>query len=308
MILIFGSLFDEMTELVCARINKKETGYFFVNQEDLNSYRLIWNGGKKTGMVTHRKRIIKLKNVTGIYFRISGIRNTLKLSAKQFGLTKKESELIDNENLSCWMNLVNNFQGTVVNKPAHSLSNESKSYQQILISQAGFLTPKTLVTNDPKELRKFIKECGGKIIFKSGSSIRSVVTEFTKKDLPRIKFLKNCPVMFQELIEGLNIRVHIIGKKIFSTAIQTEAVDYRYAGRNKIRADYYPIKLPQNIARACIRLSETLGLEASGIDLKKTSDGKYYCFEVNPSPGIIAFERMTGQRISEHLIELLSDF
>jgi glutathione synthase/RimK-type ligase-like ATP-grasp enzyme len=43
----------------------------------------------------------------------------------------------------------------------------------------------------------------------------------------------------------------------------------------------------------------------TGIDLKLTPDGEYYCFEVNPSPGFVYYERYTGQPISAALADLL---
>ena len=48
-----------------------------------------------------------------------------------------------------------------------------------------------------------------------------------------------------------------------------------------------------------------LGLVLSGIDLRRTPAGDYYCFEVNPSPGFIFYERATGQPISEAVALLL---
>ena len=43
----------------------------------------------------------------------------------------------------------------------------------------------------------------------------------------------------------------------------------------------------------------------TGIDLKETPDGEYYCFEVNPSPGFLFYEQGTGQPISKALADLL---
>jgi len=44
----------------------------------------------------------------------------------------------------------------------------------------------------------------------------------------------------------------------------------------------------------------------AGIDLKETLDGEYFCFEANPSPGFLFFERATGQPISTALAYLLA--
>lgn len=65
------------------------------------------------------------------------------------------------------------------------------------------------------------------------------------------------------------------------------------------------IKLPDQLAAACLRISSDLGLLHAGIDLKETPGGEWYCLEVNPCPGFIYYERNTGQPISLALAELL---
>ena len=52
-------------------------------------------------------------------------------------------------------------------------------------------------------------------------------------------------------------------------------------------------------------LGERSHLLHAGIDLKETPDGEWCCFEVNPCPGFIFFERHTGQPISLALAEFL---
>jgi len=43
----------------------------------------------------------------------------------------------------------------------------------------------------------------------------------------------------------------------------------------------------------------------SGVDLRRTPDDQYYCFEINPSPGFIFYERAAGQPISEAVAPLV---
>jgi len=63
--------------------------------------------------------------------------------------------------------------------------------------------------------------------------------------------------------------------------------------------------LPGHVAEACLQMAHSLGLILSGIDLRKAPDNQYYCFEINPSPGFIFYERMTGQPISEAVANTL---
>lgn len=303
MILIFGSLYDEMTELVCSRLQQLDFEYFFVDTGKILLNQFTWKvlkGMKPQVLIEIGNRKIQSKDISGIYCRFVNVKGkNLK------GMSKKETSFIYNETLAGYINFINYFSGTVVNRIMHSLSNESKTYQQIQISKSGFLTPKTLVTNDSQKVKQFYESCNKKIIFKSLSSARSIVTKFTSQHFSRMKLLNNCPVQFQELIEGLEIRVHTVGKKVFATAIKSDAIDYRYAGRYKKSVEFFSYKLPVKVANACVSLSKSFGLEVAGIDLKRTNDGKFYCFEVNPSPAFIAYERITGQPISRGVALLL---
>jgi glutathione synthase/RimK-type ligase-like ATP-grasp enzyme len=175
----------------------------------------------------------------------------------------------------------------------------------MLIRECGLAVPRTLVTNDPDEARRFYYECNGDAIFKSLSGVRSIVRRIGAEHLPRFPLLRHGPAQFQELIRGDDIRVHTVGDRLFASLVRSDAVDYRYAGRDGFEVEMSSFELPPPIAEACIRVARKLDLMLSGIDLKVTPDGKYYCFEVNPSPAFIYYEQGSGQPISTALAELL---
>jgi glutathione synthase/RimK-type ligase-like ATP-grasp enzyme len=175
-----------------------------------------------------------------------------------------------------------------------------------VIRRFGFKIPKTLVTNDAKAVAGFFAECHGKLIFKSISGVRSTVRLMTKEDFGRLDLLENCPAQFQEYLTGDNIRVHVIGERLFAVRIQCEAVDYRYAGEEGYSLTMAPALLPEDIAANCIRLTKELGLTLSGIDLKETPAGEYYCFEVNTSPAFLFYESPAQPIVADALAEFLA--
>ena len=63
--------------------------------------------------------------------------------------------------------------------------------------------------------------------------------------------------------------------------IVSDADDYRYARMSGI-AHLEPQRGPDEIVGRAIELTAALGLLVSGIDLRRTADGRWYCFEVNP--------------------------
>ena len=66
-----------------------------------------------------------------------------------------------------------------------------------------------------------------------------------------------------------------------------------------------PSAVPPDLAARCVRLTVALGLPVAGIDLRRTPDDEWICFEVNPSPGFTAYEEVTGQPIAAAIADLL---
>ncbi len=124
-------------------------------------------------------------------------------------------------------------------------------------------------------------------------------------DLDRLDQLQACPTQFQEYVAGIDVRVHVVGERIFATEIDTTATDYRYAGRVGAEMRMRDTRLPDEIATACRRLADTLQLVLTGIDLRRTPDGRWYCFEANPSPVFTYYERYSGQPLTDAVCELL---
>jgi hypothetical protein len=205
--------------------------------------------------------------------------------------------------------LLNTFLETapilVVNRPSASITNLSKPYQQQRIARAGFRVPQTLLTTCPEEARDFYEKCRRRVIFKSVSARRSIVVRMASTDLERLEQVRTCPTQFQEWIPGVDVRVHVIGRRLFATEICTDAVDYRYAGRFGHNRAMRATQLPPAVAERCLALTTELGLATAGIDLRRTPDGEYYCFEANPTPGYTFYQQYTGQRIGEALVDLL---
>lgn len=186
----------------------------------------------------------------------------------------------------------------VINRPGAMASNISKPYQTQLIRNCDFLIPETLVTNDPEMVREFHSRYG-KVIYKSVSAVRSIVQVLNESDFERMQQIRWCPTQFQAFVEGTNVRVHVVGERVFATAVESEATDYRYARRQTSEdAQLREVELSDELSERCVSLTKSLGLVFSGIDLKVTPSDEVFCFEVNPSPAFSYYESHTAQPIS----------
>lgn len=130
--------------------------------------------------------------------------------------------------------------------------------------------------------------------------------ELHDDDLCRLGRIRWCPVQFQERVEGFDVRVHCAGGEVHACRIVSDAVDYRYAVHQVgSPAALEPYALDGDLATRCLALTDALGLELSGIDLRLDGDGRAWCFEVNPSPAFSYYEHHTGlpiaRAIARHL-------
>ena len=304
MIVVCGVLADVMVELMCARLEDLGYEYTFLDQVRVpDKYGItcsIASNGVKGHLLTPN-RVIDVADLTGIYIRYASYRG----GPKRTDLTGIEKALVEAEYQMAVMQMMELLPCTVVNRAAASISNDSKIFQTSVSESFGFRSPRTLVTTEPDEVREFFSACAGRVIYKSLSSVRSIVRRLKHADLgQRLEQVRNCPTQFQEYIEGVDVRVHTVGDVLFATEARSDADDYRYAHSQGSSISLREAHIPQTVGDACIAMSRHLKLELAGIDLRRTEEG-YYCFEVNPSPAFIFYERATGQPISKAVANLL---
>ncbi|PJJ06567.1 RimK-like ATP-grasp domain-containing protein [Streptomyces sp. 2333.5] len=192
----------------------------------------------------------------------------------------------------------------VVNRPSRMAGNSSKPRQSAAIRAHGFRVPDTLITTDADAARAFAAG-HERVIYKSVSGIRSIVSQLRPDD-DRLDDLAWCPTQFQEHVSGLDYRVHVVGGDVFCSRIESSADDYRYAARQGAELSLEPACLPDDLPDRCRELAAGLGLRLAGIDLRRTPDGSWYCFEVNPSPAFTFYDRHE-QGIAEAVARLLHE-
>ena len=303
MILIAGGIADKVTELVCARLDACGYDYRLL---DLGRYpdgyglTMRWAEGARDGWFSGPDWRLESEAVSGAYVRFLGPEGRAPLP----GLSEAQARELQLEADAALMFALDDLPCAVVNRMGGGMSNNSKPHQARLIARAGLRVPPTLVTTDPAAAEAFRAE-HGELIYKSASGIRSIVRRLDADHAARLGLLRHGPAQFQAFIPGDNVRVHTVGEHLFATRVRSEATDYRYAGREGASVTMEPAELSDAVAAACRRVARDLGLLHAGIDLKQTPEGEWYCFEVNPCPGFLFYERNTGQPISLALAELL---
>jgi glutathione synthase/RimK-type ligase-like ATP-grasp enzyme len=306
MIVVCGGIADGVTELVCARLEHRGVPYRLL---DLGVFpagfalHCRWSDGRTPeGWLAGPDWRVDLADISGIFVRYPG--EDARIAPPD--TAEQQAQLYHAETDLGLAALLEDVSCTVINRANGAMSNHSKPYQALLIREAGLLVPPTLVTNDPARAAAFIAEADGDVIYKSLSGVRSIVRRPGPDQLRRLHLLEHAPAQFQRFIPGDNVRVHTVGDRLFATEVRTEAVDYRYAARDGLSIEMVEVALPPAVEEACFALTATLGLVIAGIDLKRTPDGEYYCFEINPAPGFLYYEQHSGQPISDAVVDVLA--
>lgn len=306
MILILGSAGDSVTQLVCARAEQRGVPWRLLDPEDRDEGQprlgARWRAGAlEAGWVAGPGWRADFADLTGVYIRFAP-----PPEEKAGALPPEQAQRLLAETAAALSVVVDALPCKVANRTLGGMSNHSKTFQALQIQACGLRTPATLVTNDPDAARSFAAEHGGDVIYKSLSAVRSIVRPLGQEQLDRLDLLRYGPAQFQERIRGDDVRVHVVGDRIFATCARTEAVDYRYATKEGHALAMEPTTLPTDVEAACLRLARRLDLLFVGIDLKRTPDGEHVCFEANPAPAFLFYESWTGQEISAALVDFLS--
>ena len=298
MILLWGALHDSPLAEVLQELDLRDTPYLLINQANILESKIeLDTDCRIKGKINYLS-----KEYDSGMFKSAYIRT--------YDFTEEDGYNITDRNDPLFMNairfeqdmgiMLDNHPGRIVNRLSNCFSNSSKPFQMDVIKAHGFDVPETIITSSPQYAKDLLSK-HNKIIYKSISSYRSIVSCITAKEVARLDDICWCPTQFQQYISGNDYRVHVLHDKIFTTKIISSESDYRYAKDTQL-TDF---KLPAAIEEKCFCLTQSLGLHFSGIDLRNNGNDQWYCFEVNPSPGYTYFSNATGQKITSELVDYL---
>jgi hypothetical protein len=196
---------------------------------------------------------------------------------------------------------------------------DSKEEQLRKAVRHGLKIPATCISNDPQEVKQFIEQVEGSVVTKMQSSFaiyrekeEHVVftNELTDDHLQDLDGLKYCPMVFQEKIEKkLELRITIVGRKIFAFSIDSQQidnarVDWRKEGVALID-NWQPYQLPANIEKSLHAFMDDYNINYGAIDILVSPDDEYYFLEINSAGEFFWLDRLCDNAISKHLANVL---
>jgi len=300
-ILLWGAPGDDPLEAVAAELERRRATVVLLDQRDVLDQRVELTIGESIGgAVWSRGRRVALEDVCALYTRIYDARQMKHVADAGPDAWVRVQEV--ESAIWAW---ADETPARVINRPTAMVSNCSKPYQTALIEGCGFRIPETLVTTDPDAAAAFWDR-HMRVIYKSVSGVRSKVSQLGPQHRTRLADVTWCPTQFQAWVPGRDHRVHVVGDEVFAVEVVSDADDYRYAGQQGASCELSATTLPTVIEERARATAAALGLAVAGLDLRRTPEDEWYCFEVNPSPCFTYYEQHTGQPLTAAVASLLA--
>ena len=192
-----------------------------------------------------------------------------------------------------------------VNDSSAAARANSKPLQQMVAADAGFLTPDTLYTNDPKEVRAFMHSKNDSVIFKPitgyvWSDDEKVYMPYStvmgESRLVADGLLQAVPGIYQEYVpKQYELRITIMGRQAFAAKVPRSsagrgAVDWRHTGGHLVMEG---VELPEAVIERCLHVLRELGLVFGCFDFIVRPDDEYVFLEVNQMGQFLFVEDLT---------------
>jgi len=206
-----------------------------------------------------------------------------------------------------------------MNHPRKDFQCLQKLWQLQVAIQEGLSIPETVVTSDPQVAKEFFVSCNEQVIYKliGGASNFSIPAYEQPRGIPTLPLrqadfeyldqVRFAPHFFQKRIEKrVELRVTIVGQKVFTIEIDSQAGDGKVDWRNDYSVKMTPYDLPEEIETKCKTLMKRLGLNYGALDFCLTPDDQYIFLEINCAGQYMWIEQRTELPISAEIANLLA--
>lgn len=312
MILVVSYPDEEHTALVVGHLKRAGRDVVQIDLADFPARRPLsctWgNDAAPRFLIEHDGREVNLAEAGAVWWRrVNGFTIDPAIGAGE------HQAFAHNETTQAVYGMLDSLTCPWVNPREADAAAHHKPYQWTIARELGLKLPQTLITTRAETARTFINSLRPKrVVFKA---FLASINEWREtrviedEDLKRLDLVRYAPVIFQEYVPGVDLRITVIGEKIFAAEIDVRNTSYEFdmrmvVGEGSVRA----VKLPREIETKLLALQRRLNLVYGAIDMRRNDRGEYVFLEVNPAGQWLFVERRTGLAIAEamagHLGEL----
>ncbi len=210
--------------------------------------------------------------------------------------SESEQELINND-WGAFLKgiLMSHYNGKWISHPVKTELSSNKIFQLDVANKLGFMIPRTLISNDPGAVFKFVNSVE-KLIVKPlhGTKKKLLFTQFVNKENLNSESIEVVPAIYQEYIKGsIHLRVNVFGNNFYTAAIETDELDWR----ENLNVPIREYNLADIDKQRILRLLKKLELKMGIIDMKILPNGEIVWLEINPQGQFLFLEPITNQNL-----------
>lgn len=201
-----------------------------------------------------------------------------------------------------------------LNKVFNIRESENKLYQLMIAKELGFLTPQSLVTNQPKEFYSFAEthECiikpihNGRVLDEEKPQV-VFTSKLTERSFADCEICYSANYLQECIKKKSDVRVTIVDEEVFAVSIDSQnnpdtIIDWRQ-GQHIL--NHTPITLPKEVDYKCKALMKKLNLRYGAIDFIQDVYDNLIFLEINPNGQWAWVEHLTGLPISKAIVKAL---
>ncbi|MEI4952295.1 hypothetical protein U1530_19150 [Aeromonas caviae] len=316
MILILSDKFDKHADVVCRKLTSNNVNHFRLDL-DTDSLKLShitffegrWN-------ICQNGLSINSEQINKVWVR----RPFVEVSLEEANINEPGFKIWRGEWNKTLLGLYNTLKTVKwLNPLAKSYQAENKYLQMDIAKKVGFILPPLIVSNDKKELCKFIQNYSD-VVLKlmnqefyqdaDGSFKGLYVNKVSESDIIDFGETDENPIVLQAYVEkDYEVRYTVVGKDHHVCQIQSQksklaSVDWR---RYDIpNTPHYPIEPPIEIREKVNQFMKSLDLEFGALDFIVTPSGMWHFLEINTMGQWLWIEDLTGLGISDSIVSMLS--
>ncbi len=310
MILVVSYPDEEHTAQVVAHLVQAGHEVVQIDLAEFPSQRAIefsWGGaGPPAFWMAHEGRQVNLADTRAVWWR--RVSNFAVDPAVGQG---ERSAFAQSETAQAMHGMLESLHCPWMNPHLADAAAHHKPYQWSVAQALGLKLPRTLVTTDARAARAFIDSVRpAKVVFKAFLAAIQDWREtrlVEQEDLDRLELVRLAPVIFQEYIPGVDLRITMVGDDIFAAEIDARQTSYEVDMRMVVgEAKVAAVTLPAPVQHQLRQLQHRLGLVYGAIDMRRTDAGEYVFLEVNPAGQWLFVEQRTGLPIAKAMADYLA--
>jgi hypothetical protein len=202
--------------------------------------------------------------------------------------------------------LFNEFKGVWVSEPQATRYAQNKLVQLNVAERAGFRTPRTLVSQNQKEIQHVCTLLSDRVVVKVVRGAKRaplLAAMIDRAALDEGDSIRLCPTMYQEFIPGTrHVRACCFGESVYAALLDSSDLDWR----DNLNIPVTTFELSDGVKARLREVLKALGIRIGIFDLKFDGDSdEPVWLEVNPQGQFLFIEGLCGLPLAAAFSEFL---